>query len=287
MVSETVDEQYVKRLKRRLNSTKKKNKDLILINKILMGIIVLFFGITGFGIYESLGLQSKLQEAKANVSEMEIQVSNTNDKIKDIFTEYCTAYEENENMKAEITSLNKTLDDSNNTIEEQNKKLADYSEKLDIKENYNYALYTANGAKTDISLDQIQHLKDEAKSLGMTDDSVDVVLAIALHESSGQAKVKNPTSTAAGLCGILNGTGKFVYTDVMKKSGYDYSMLFDGTTNMDISLNYLNYLSKSNNNNTVKTLTSYRGFSDDSFISFLNKYLGKKGKSVSSIKIIN
>lgn len=285
MISETADSRYTDKLKDKLRRTRIRNKQLSFINKFLLGIVFCFGCII---LVQNVRIFSLKSSVKAAVAEETVAVEKYNKSeqtAQSIFIDYYVESMENSELKDQIIDLQDTINDSNATIQQQNNTIKSYANKLEIKDNYEYALYTTTGKKTDISIEDIQDLKKEASELGMTQDSVDVVLAIALHESSGDEDAKNPSSTAAGLCGILNSTGEFVWEDVMGNSNYQYSMLFNGNTNLSISLNYLNYLSTVEGNNTEDILTDYRGIYSNEFLNFVNNYLEEKGKSISTIKI--
>lgn len=227
-----------------------------------------------------VNLSANITSLKADQEEITNKYNLASATNQSLFMDYYYISNENADLKESVNELQ-------NSLSSCETKLAEATEDNNIEADYSYALYDDYGNKTDITVDQIKNLKYEATDLGMTQDSVDVALSIAMHESGGQEAVKNPCSTAAGYCGILDTTGKYVWNDIMGNDNYSYSLLFNGEDNLSISLNYIKYLTTIEGDNLSSVLTDYAGLYNQQFLNFVNGYLNRKGKSIYTVKLLN
>ena len=173
------------------------------------------------------------------------------------------------------------LDKSNSELVTALKKdeteLKELRERKELYEKYEYAFVREDGSRTDISFDDVKTLEELAKEEGLGEDTVALVLAISRNESQGYADVKNPNSSAAGLCGLLNSTAKYSYETLLAngKGSYKSEYVYDSLTNLKMALAYVAYL-KENTDSNYELLVAYRGDNDDvSWFRKIQKYTGK------------
>lgn len=161
--------------------------------------------------------------------------------------------------------------------------LKTFREREELYDKYKYAI-VADGKRTDITYDQLKTLSKLVKNAKVNDE--DLLLAWIMTESGGDETCTNPKSTAKGYGQILDGTSKFVYTKLMKKSkdSWDNSIAFDGNQNLELMSKYIDYLYENNHNDLMATIRKYRGRHDVSgYVGRMNEYLASTGKSVESI----
>lgn len=179
------------------------------------------------------------------------------------------------------------MDETNANLKEmisyQKEELVAYRSREELFDKYEYALYYG-GARTDITYGQIISLQEYCQEKGYSNDMVDLVLAIAMKESTGHEKAYNQ-STATGYCQLLDSTAKFVYTKLEGNETYTHDDALDGEKNLKMCADYIDYLYNYHGKSVPKAIDSYRGAHVQSYINTINKYLSNNGLSISDIQI--
>lgn len=201
----------------------------------------------------------------------------------DIMSEH---YDGFNNTINELVNISNTLDEQNQSLAQSNQQyyeeLQQYKNRAELYDKYDYALIDEAGNRTDITYDQLQSLQTLVQNSSINDE--DLILSWIMTESGGKENAQNSSSTAKGYGQFLNGTSKFVYTDLMGESGWHPGVALDGSTNMEMMVNYVDYLYKQNNGDLYATIRSYRGKNDISgYVAKIDSYLANKGKSVAQI----
>lgn len=259
---------------RRLKVTNKKLKGSLKRLRALLGLNVIIAVACGLGLVFFASLY--VTEVKENA------------KLKD---DLATIKDANDILVSEVSDANDTiirlskvatqLDKENTilvtTLTTQNEELETLREREELYDLYDYALTREDGSRTDITYEDIKSLHDLAIEAGLGEDAVAVVLAISMNESQGMAKVKNSKSTAAGLTGLLYGTAKFSYENLLGngQGTYKWDYVYDASTNLKMSLAYISYLKQHTNGSTRSILIGYRGLYDQAYMDKIAEYVGK------------
>ena len=183
----------------------------------------------------------------------------------------------------QLDQQNRTLnDDLNDALE----KIKQYESREELFDSYEWALFRENGSRTDISYNDIVTLEELVDEKDLSDDTVDLVLAMAMTESNGNANARNISSSAVGLGQFLSGTGRFVYTSLMGNDVYNHQeTASDSETNLEMMVYYLEYLDVKNNHNIERVISCYRGIESPSYKYKINSYLAKNDLSLATIDI--
>lgn len=180
------------------------------------------------------------------------------------------------------------MDDTNanlkNVISMQEEELMAYKQREELYDSYEWALYDKSGKRTDITYGQIQSLSDYCLGKGYSNDMVDLVLAIAMKESTGHEKAQN-ASGATGYCQLLNSTARFVYTELEGHETYTHDDALDGEKNLKMCADYLDYLYRYHGRDNIKMIDSYRGAHIQSYINVINSYLKNNDLDIYNIEI--
>ena len=159
-------------------------------------------------------------------------------------------------LEAENKKLSDTKDDLISTTKELNKEIEDlvsdnkslikennvYKEREELYNKYEYVIYDDENKRTDMTYDEIKYAEELMSEKGYDPD---LLFGIVMVESSGQRNCKNSESTATGYGQFLQGTGKFVYEDLLKAGIYTHDYAYNGKTNLNMMATYLDYLIKS------------------------------------------
>lgn len=183
----------------------------------------------------------------------------------------------------QLDQQNRTLnDDLNDALE----KIKQYESREELFDSYEWALFRENGSRTDISYNDIVTLEELVDEKDLSDDTVDLVLAMAMTESNGNANARNISSSAVGLGQFLSGTGRFVYTSLMGNDVYNHQeTASDSETNLEMMVYYLEYLDVKNSGNIERVISCYRGIESPSYKYKINSYLAKNDLSLATIDI--
>ena len=183
----------------------------------------------------------------------------------------------------QLDQQNRTLnDDLNDALA----KIKQYESREELFDSYEWALFRKDGSRTDISYNDIVTLEELVDEKDLSDDTVDLVLAMAMTESNGNANARNISSSAVGLGQFLSGTGRFVYTSLMGNNAYNHQeTASDSETNLEMMVYYLEYLDIKNNHNIERVISCYRGIESPSYKYKINSYLAKNDLSLATIDI--
>lgn len=183
----------------------------------------------------------------------------------------------------QLDQQNRTLnDDLNDALE----KIKQYESREKLFDSYEWALFREDGSRTDISYNDIITLEELVDEKDLSDDTVDLVLAMAMTESNGNANARNVSSSAVGLGQFLSGTGRFVYTSLMGNDVYNHQETASNSeTNLEMMVYYLEYLDVKNNHNIERVISCYRGIESPSYKYKINSYLAKNDLSLATIDI--
>lgn len=188
-----------------------------------------------------------------------------------------------------FADMSVAMDDTNASLKEivsnQEEELMAYREREELYDKYEWALYDKSGRKTDITYAQIQSLQEYCDEKGYTTNMVDLVLAVAMKESTGNEKAYNASSGATGYCQLLGSTARMVYTKLQGNTGYTHDVALDGEKNLQMAADYLQYLYEYHRNDPIKMINSYRGAHVQSYINTIDEYLKKNDLSIYDIDL--
>lgn len=225
-----------------------------------------------------------MQKAASDVmtKETELQEMKSDyDSLKKNYNYLNGKYESMSNMVDELTSISTELDEQNKAYYEELKVLR---ERKELYDKYSYAIINDAGERTDIKYDQIITLKELLKESSIDDE--DLILAWIMTESNGNEKAKNTKSSAKGYGQILDGTSKFIYTNLMNNNNADWhsNIALNGDMNIEMMVTYIDYLYDKNNGDLYDIMRDYRGKQDISgYVSKIDSYLENADKSVEDI----
>ena len=189
-----------------------------------------------------------------------------------------------------FADMSVALDDTNASLKEivsnQEEELMAYREREELYDAYEWSLYDKSGRKTDITYAQIQSLQEYCDEKGYSSDMVDLVLAVAMKESTGNEKAYNASSGASGYCQLLGSTARMVYTKLQdNEEAYTHDVALDGEKNLQLAADYLQYLYEYHGNDPIKMIDSYRGAHVTSYINIIDGYLKKNGLSIYNLDL--
>ena len=243
-----------------------------------MGLSVIIAVICAAGMLFFAGLYTKEVFSKAMVEK------ESKDKSKTVELLQYTVGNQQESI-SELSKISTELYSENAELVGQLEELETLKEREELYDKYEYALVSKdNGERTDIDYDDIMALQVLADEEGLGDDAVGLVLAISVNESRGQANVKNPSSSAAGLTGLLKSTAKYSWEELLGngEGTYQPEYVYDSENNLKMSMAYIAYL-KENTNSNYALLVAYRG--DDNDTSWFRKIEKNMGKSIDSLDL--
>lgn len=154
-----------------------------------------------------------------------------------------------------VTKLNHEYDKENDRI---NKMLSEYQLRTNLYDEYEYALINYNGRRTDLYYQELKTLINESNSRHINPH---LTLCLIGLESGYIRNSSNNKSSALGYGNILNSTGDYIYSNILKMSGkYEHEkMALDGEMNIKMTIGYLDYLLKKYNGDVRKSLVAYNG----------------------------
>lgn len=284
----------IERQNKRLKSEKAAYIKIANIIMIICGIIfaaAIFIGYTAITTINDL--RSEIVGLNSNISKLEVEnqlLINENEQIKLEAEKIAKSYNKLSNTLKEVSELSVDLDSQIKELisacESKDEIISTYEEREELFDKYEYAVLDKSGSRTDINYSDMKMLEDLAKEKGMTKETVNLVLAITMTESNGTEKAKNNSSTATGFGQFLNGTGRFVYKELMGNSTYNHTEIAgNGTKNLQMMMYYLDYLNESCNGNVGEVINRYRGLRDSSYKYKINSYLASVGLSLGGIRL--
>ena len=290
MKSDAVYEKKIKNLKKEVKAANKTIANLKLLTLGLLIIIAVLVIVFAIKYKKLLDQYNELKETSRDtmselidIKDSLTDIDNILDSESDLLLKTSQIIVSQDEDIAKLKQDNLTLQETNNTLVNS---LAVYEKRKELFDKHQNAVLSSTGARTDITYDDIQMLENLTDNLHMTDDSVNLIYALVRHESDGNQNAVNPKSTATGLGQFLSGTGQFVYTKLMKGSGYQHSVTAkDHTTNLKMMAYYLDYLDK-NHNSITGVLDEYRGYHDPKYLAEVDHILQKyNGITLASVKI--
>ena len=180
------------------------------------------------------------------------------------------------NALIESINISEALDETNkqliNDNLEINEELNVFREREELYDKYEYALYF-NGDRTDLTYDQLLTLQDMVKDTSIP--SVDMILAICMHESHFNASAVNGSgSGASGYGQFLPSTARSVWSNILGNDPDDWEpeYIFDPDINLQMCVAYTDYLIKKHGG-PRGAMQQYSGGGGDGYIAALDIYL--------------
>ena len=285
-----MEQERYDRMKRRVSSVRQENQSLrFKLTACLIGMVGLFvvsvvsiatLVVDNYSLRNDLTVASEkydtlMADNQSLIAENQSLSSTYNDAVLILSDVSQIAYQ--------LDQQNRTLnDDLNDALE----KIKQYESREELFDSYEWALFRKDGSRTDISYNDIVTLEELVDEKDLSDDTVDLVLAMAMTESNGNANARNISSSAVGLGQFLSGTGRFVYTSLMGNDVYNHQeTASDSETNLEMMVYYLEYLDVKNNHNIERVISCYRGIESPSYKYKINSYLAKNDLSLATIDI--
>lgn len=241
---------------------------------ILLSVFVVTFSMLIFYKEKAAAQENTIAQMESKIAEQEEQLAGVTDAYEHMsedFTKLSVVSVELDKYNAQLVSDNLALKAG----------IDELKERQELFDKYQYAFFYGN-ERTDITYEQVKNLEELAKEKSLSEDSVNLVLAIAMNESGGKEKIKNPSSSAAGYCGLIKSTARFAYEDLMgnPKGSYNFDLVYDGDLNLAMSLETLDYLYNYHGDNLTTAVISYRGKYVPSYMNKLNNNLHTVGKDL-------
>lgn len=285
-----MEQERYDRMKRRVSSVRQENQSLrFKLTACLIGMVGLFvvsvvsiatLVVDNYSLRNDLTVASEkydtlMADNQSLIAENQSLSSTYNDAVLILSDVSEIAYQ--------LDQQNRTLnDDLNDALE----KIKQYESREELFDSYEWALFRENGSRTDISYNDIVTLEELVDEKDLSDNTVDLVLAMAMTESNGNANARNISSSAVGLGQFLSGTGRFVYTSLMGNDVYNHQeTASDSETNLEMMVYYLEYLDVKNNHNIERVISCYRGIESPNYKYKINSYLAKNDLSLATIDI--
>ena len=229
--------------------------------------------------------QDELDKKNTEISELKFE----NETLCDEIGEFSNNYNQTVKLLEKTSSIAYELDLENDILLDQAKALQEtvnqYKEREEIFNKYEWAIIRSDNTRTDITYNRITSLEKLAGEKGLSDDSVNLVLALAMTESQGTETATNSESSARGLGQMLESTARFTYEKLMEngKGTYNHDMALDGDINITMMCYYLDYLGIKYDDDITLVLKEYRGEEDPEYIKKVNSYLAEAGTDIHSI----
>lgn len=285
-----MEQERYDRMKRRVSSVRQENQSLrFKLTACLIGMVGLFvvsvvsiatLVVDNYSLRNDLTVASEkydtlMADNQSLIAENQSLSSTYNDAVLILSDVSQIAYQ--------LDQQNRTLnDDLNDALE----KIKQYESREKLFDSYEWALFREDGSRTDISYNDIITLEELVDEKDLSDDTVDLVLAMAMTESNGNANARNVSSSAVGLGQFLSGTGRFVYTSLMGNDVYNHQETASNSeTNLEMMVYYLEYLDVKNNHNIERVISCYRGIESPNYKYKINSYLAKNDLSLATIDI--
>ena len=285
-----MEQERYDRMKRRVSSVRQENQSLrFKLTACLIGMVGLFVvSVVSIAtlVVDNYSLRNDLTVASEKYDTLMADNQSLIDENQSLSSTYNDAVlilSDVSQIAYQLDQQNRTLnDDLNDALE----KIKQYESREELFDSYEWALFRENGSRTDISYNDIITLEELVDEKDLSDDTVDLVLAMAMTESNGNANARNVSSSAVGLGQFLSGTGRFVYTSLMGNDVYNHQeTASDSETNLEMMVYYLEYLDVKNNHNIERVISCYRGIESPSYKYKINSYLAKNDLSLATIDI--
>ena len=224
-------------------------------------------------------------------NENQIKIAELEKELMVVTTNYNVLVEHYDSFNttiAELTEISEELDKQNKALVESNEayytELEEFRSREELYDKYEYALVNTSDKRTDITYDQLRTLEDLVVESDICEE--DLILSWVMTESSGREKARSTTSTAKGYGQFLDGTSKFVYTELLGRSDWTPEVALDGYINLEMMVAYIDYLYDVNDQDLYDTIRSYRGKQDiTGYVARIDSYLSNNDKSVQMIAL--
>lgn len=196
--------------------------------------------------------------------------------IAEVVTEYKDLVTNSRSILLDNKYLARTNIQLTNTISE-------LSDKVNVYEEYEYAMFDDIGKRTDITYENIKLFEELLD--GKVCDNLHLYLSWIMIESSGHNDDRSTKSTAAGLPQFLEGTGRNVWKNLLgREEQYNHYEIVENPENsIPMMVAYVDDLCMNYNGNLDKVIDFYRGLHDTPYLNKFNKYLSYSGNSIQSI----
>ena len=285
-----MEQERYDRMKRRVSSVRQENQSLrFKLTACLIGMVGLFVvSVVSIAtlVVDNYSLRNDLTVASEKYDTLMADNQSLiaeNQSLSNTYNDAVLILSDVSQIAYQLDQQNRTLnDDLNDALE----KIKQYESREELFDSYEWALFRENGSRTDIGYNDIVTLEELVDEKDLSDDTVDLVLAMAMTESNGNANARNISSSAVGLGQFLSGTGRFVYTSLMGNNVYNHQeTASDSETNLEMMVYYLEYLDVKNNHNIERVISCYRGIESPSYKYKINSYLAKNDLSLATIDI--
>lgn len=285
-----MEQERYDRMKRRVSSVRQENQSLrFKLTACLIGMVGLFVvSVVSIAtlVVDNYSLRNDLTVASEKYDTLMADnqsLITENQSLSSTYNDAVLILSDVSEIAYQLDQQNRTLnDDLNDALE----KIKQYESREELFDSYEWALFRENGSRTDISYNDIITLEELVDEKDLSDDTVDLVLAMAMTESNGNANARNVSSSAVGLGQFLSGTGRFVYTSLMGNDVYNHQeTASDSETNLEMMVYYLEYLDVENNHNIERVISCYRGIESPNYKYKINSYLAKNDLSLATIDI--
>ena len=272
------------RMQNQINALRRRNVASENFNKFLItGLGLAIAIIIGLGIT----LITSVSVLKSQISSLETEKETLLAENKELSEQYNEVSE----LLAEVSEISVELDKSNAILKSDNKemseKIAKFEEREELHDKYDYAIVRTDGTRTDFSYSELKTLEELTEEKGLSKETNDLILAIAMTESNGREDIVNLNSTATGYGQFLSSTGKFVYTKLMGHDTYTHELAKNGETNITMMVEYVDYLDDKYNGDTRSAMIEYRGTYDQAYLNKIDRYLLLKDTSLNTIEVRN
>lgn len=234
---------------------------------------------------EKIALKEEIQKCKTELDKTKTElydVNSENEAINSKINDFASEIRELIEISMKLDEQNKQLVQSN---QEYYNELEEFREREELYDKYQFAMYHGT-QRTDITYDQLRTLETLVQDSPICDE--DLILAWVMTESGGFETAKNPHSTAKGYGQFLDSTSKFVYSNLLNKDGWTANVAYDGETNLEMMVAYIDYLYELNNGDLYETIRGYRGLRNvASYINKIDSYLAYNNKSIHQIASSN
>ena len=285
-----MEQERYDRMKRRVSSVRQENQSLrFKLTACLIGMVGLFVvSVVSIAtlVVDNYSLRNDLTVASEKYDTLMADNQSLiaeNQSLSNTYNDAVLILSDVSEIAYQLDQQNRTLnDDLNDALE----KIKQYESREELFDSYEWALFRENGSRTDIGYNDIVTLEELVDEKDLSDDTVDLVLAMAMTESNGNANARNISSSAVGLGQFLSGTGRFVYTSLMGNNVYNHQeTASDSETNLEMMVYYLEYLDVENNHNIERVISCYRGIESPNYKYKINSYLAKNDLSLATIDI--
>lgn len=285
-----MEQERYDRMKRRVSSVRQENQSLrFKLTACLIGMVGLFVvSVVSIAtlVVDNYSLRNDLTVASEKYDTLMADNQSLiaeNQSLSNTYNDAVLILSDVSQIAYQLDQQNRTLnDDLNDALE----KIKQYESREELFDSYEWALFRKDGSRTDISYNDIVTLEELVDEKDLSDDTIDLVLAMAMTESNGNANARNISSSAVGLGQFLSGTGRFVYTSLMGNDVYNHQeTASDSETNLEMMVYYLEYLDVKNAGNIERVISCYRGIESPSYKYKINSYLAKNDLSLATIDI--